>query len=84
MRYDRFRETVGMTSLMFESLELRAGELVLEEAVVGPSSKEVFSATAGVHRDATKPEAALGKPALRGGDACVIRSSCAHTRLALF
>ena len=43
-----------MTSLMFESLELRAGELVLEEAVVGPSSKEVVSTAMGVHGDTAK------------------------------
>ena len=39
---------------MFESLELRSGELVLEEAVAGPSSKEVASIATGVHGDATK------------------------------
>jgi hypothetical protein len=39
---------------MFESLELRAGELVLEKAVVGPSSKEVVSTAMGVHGDTAK------------------------------
>ena len=43
-----------MTSLMFESLELRSGELVLEEAVVGPSSKEVVSTAMGVHGETAK------------------------------
>ena len=45
---------------MFESLELRAGQLVLEEAVVGPSSKEVASTTMGVHGDATKTSGCAG------------------------
>ena len=39
---------------MFESLELRSGQVVLEEAVVGLSSTEVASTATGVHGYATK------------------------------
>ena len=46
---------------MFESLELRSEQLALEEAVVGPSSKEVVSTAAGVHGDAIKTRGNAGQ-----------------------
>ena len=72
-----------MTSLMFESLELRSGELVLEEAVVGPSSKEVASTAMGVHGDATKTSGCAGAGAGQAGTAgrrrwCNAEVLCPH------